>query len=71
MTNVPVFSVPGEGEGGGAAGQPLQEGLHLLRQPATQRGDVPPGILYSVQCTLIVYNCRKFKCQGIFVDTVK
>ena len=48
MTNVPVFSVPGEGEGGGAAGQPLQEGLHLLRQPATQRGDVPPGILYSV-----------------------
>ena len=30
-----------------------------------------PGILYTVQCTLIVNNCRKFKCQGIFVDTVK
>ena len=30
-------------QGGGAAGQSLQAGLHHLRQPAAQRGDVPPG----------------------------
>ncbi len=41
-----MCSVPGEGEGGRAPGQSLQEGFHLVRQSASQRRDVSPGLLF-------------------------
>ncbi len=49
-----VCSVPGEGEGGRAPGQSLQEGFHLVRQSASQRRDVSPGLFLfcCVQCFL-------------------
>jgi hypothetical protein len=41
-----VCSVPGEGEGGRAPGQSLQEGFHLVRQSASKWRDVSPGLLF-------------------------
>ncbi len=43
-----MCSVPGEGEGGRAPGQSLQEGFHLVRQSASKWRDVSPGLLFFV-----------------------